>query len=211
MPAFLARSFDHGAVMKRCPFCAEEIQDAATVCKHCGRELQGTNAGAVMVRSKSRGGLRRAVMFAVLGGMGIFVVGGVLATRDETRRVLHPSLNNHHVGSDCRLSGENAPALTRRAPDLLHIINRDGAPWEDAEIRVYGQITNGPRKGPTGVYTLHQTLKPGLTEILLSEFQKPDGSPWVSAVMHADGVGIDATLRGERCEVEIPFDQALRP
>jgi uncharacterized membrane protein YvbJ len=36
-----------GEEMKKCPFCAEEIQDEALKCKHCGEFLKGVNRSSL--------------------------------------------------------------------------------------------------------------------------------------------------------------------
>lgn len=92
--------------MKNCPYCAEEIQDAAIVCKHCGRDFGQKKA------SRKRGWWTpgRIVLLAVL----VLMSWGVLS-RASGRTGLAAAINAPITVRD---EIENVPAASWKAVPL---------------------------------------------------------------------------------------------
>lgn len=81
---------DASPTTKRCPFCAEEIQERAIVCKHCGRDLTPVSTHAVpasqapplppvFVQTPAPRTNGLAIASLVLGIVWIYGIGAILA------------------------------------------------------------------------------------------------------------------------------------
>jgi hypothetical protein len=177
-------------IMKRCPYCAEEIQDAAIVCKHCGRDLHGETAGHVSVHRGHKPRVWPKVLLGVV--LAVPALALIAALLPERLTNTHDSSGACILRARVAATHENASV----APHVLAIRTDGSEHWRDVEVTVYGFGTGAVNdKRPTGPYRLKRSAMNGLEALNLADFENDDGSRWSPLTMHAAGVAIKARTR----------------
>jgi len=183
--------------VKTCPYCSEEFQEAAVSCPGCGRAYpEGID------EPQSRGWGR-----VILGIAGVVVVAFVA----YRLLMIQPDARKRDEAGRCLLRARVYADATRR---MFGIQNMDTADWTDVEVTISGNHAAGSTaEKKTGSFVYHLPISDSrvashkVREIMLDEFESPDGPRWIAMTMRVTAATVRAKIAGEACTIETALPQ----